>query len=960
MAEKININPTGIAWEKQDVVHCTNAGIIRIGKEKKFNFRGFSDAALAQIREESPIELSDHPIIAGSDYAEYGHEIVNVNDEYLSIRSFFISGMYKVCSYEGLVEKRGLKLMRDLGSLLCTNYWDNEYDEEGNLKHPEVTAQLRIYKDRKVSVVLRMEWADGTVRFCCVTPSTKTNRYTYLAFFINWGERLSRDDSSEADFLTNFVESNKSDVFIVENDEEIREHAFKIAKKNRFFNNQFFVAGTNFKVTKPGQFFWSSSKGVGSKQYEKFDEDTKKMVSDFLGINSEENSVIKKAFDSIKYDRQYSVKDEDDKITNLCWLEYWLSTSAGSAKAKVTNENFVKEFWPTVHWGEEKEQVWERRGDNIICSCTGRNGSKAVFIYDVSTKSRKLIVKSYYTHEPKVTIPGLAKGIMGNFDWLDGYREWDREKMKYITIPSKQKIWDDISVEELVAGTNLEWIYNNMELLPNKFIHCCRNTLTEKSKQFGKKMLGSVAIAVLATTGDALLEQLLKNKQFKLYFEALHDKGYECERFYDVDKHGGRYSRNACLYYHSKEKSLKKMFGMTMNQIKEYEKNIEWIEDDNYDYYDNHDVFHIIPRIANATEVLGLESLSQLDEKTFTRVIELSKSTERVGYYQLYGEKNVFEKFKGSAGAKKMMEHMTASQKIDFMLKYEDAIDVLDDYLNMREQLITIQVSRPGELIFDGKQYPVRPESAVKLIRFIPGAKNPLRRWQTIDTVDEFKKYINERFFQGEDEEEDGGKTHASKFELVKNKETGAANKVYGALITLTPAAHLIYLHDELSRWFQLYKDEAEMELFKGALKRVQHLEWSDDSEDGELCIVAPRDPAEIRNEGSVLSHCVASYVDPIIKGTENIMFIRRKDMREEPFFTVDIDNSGAIRQIHCYRNGNTSASDIARAYAECGREVYNTKADVIKFVKRWCKAMHGKIDPSSIRPTYGALCAAR
>ena len=150
------------------------------------------------------------------------------------------------------------------------------------------------------------------------------------------------------------------------------------------------------------------------------------------------------------------------------------------------------------------------------------------------------------------------------------------------------------------------------------------------------------------------------------------------------------------------------------------------------------------------------------------------------------------------------------------------------------------------------------------------------------------------------------------------------------------------------------------MEAFKGALKRVDHLEWSDDSEDGKLCIVAPRSPAEIRNEGSVLSHCVASYVDPIIKGTENIMFIRRKDMREEPFFTIDIANSGRIRQIHCYRNGNTSRADIANAYAATKREVYNTDADVIKFVKRWCKAMKGKIDEHSIRPEYGALCAER
>ena len=108
------------------------------------------------------------------------------------------------------------------------------------------------------------------------------------------------------------------------------------------------------------------------------------------------------------------------------------------------------------------------------------------------------------------------------------------------------------------------------------------------------------------------------------------------------------------------------------------------------------------------------------------------------------------------------------------------------------------------------------------------------------------------------------------------------------------------------------------------------------------------------------MSHCVATYIDPIINGTENIMLLRRMDMPNHPFFTVEVCNDGSIRQVHCYRNLCLTAEDQQCAYEYSKYEVYNKTFDIVGFLLKWAKAMKGKIKVSSIHEQYGALCAQR
>lgn len=67
-----------------------------------------------------------------------------------------------------------------------------------------------------------------------------------------------------------------------------------------------------------------------------------------------------------------------------------------------------------------------------------------------------------------------------------------------------------------------------------------------------------------------------------------------------------------------------------------------------------------------------------------------------------------------------------------------------------------------------------------------------------------------------------------------------------------------------------------------------------------------PENAAEIINEGKALRHCVGGYAARHLEGKTTILFIRRADAPDEPFFTVEmnIDKLWAkIRQIHGLRN---------------------------------------------------------
>lgn len=72
-----------------------------------------------------------------------------------------------------------------------------------------------------------------------------------------------------------------------------------------------------------------------------------------------------------------------------------------------------------------------------------------------------------------------------------------------------------------------------------------------------------------------------------------------------------------------------------------------------------------------------------------------------------------------------------------------------------------------------------------------------------------------------------------------------------------------------------------------------------------EYVIIAPRSVFELSTEGKVLNHCVGSYINSVSNGKEYILFLRKKDQQDVPYFTINITPDKEIRQIHGKCNCN-------------------------------------------------------
>lgn len=91
----------------------------------------------------------------------------------------------------------------------------------------------------------------------------------------------------------------------------------------------------------------------------------------------------------------------------------------------------------------------------------------------------------------------------------------------------------------------------------------------------------------------------------------------------------------------------------------------------------------------------------------------------------------------------------------------------------------------------------------------------------------------------------------------------------------------------EARRQKELEKTREAQEAFAGRLKK---LEKEFCFESAGLFIRPAKSHEELINEGSALHHCVASYAKKHLAGDTVILFIRRKDDPDKPFYTLEYD----------------------------------------------------------------------
>lgn len=123
--------------------------------------------------------------------------------------------------------------------------------------------------------------------------------------------------------------------------------------------------------------------------------------------------------------------------------------------------------------------------------------------------------------------------------------------------------------------------------------------------------------------------------------------------------------------------------------------------------------------------------------------------------------------------------------------------------------------------------------------------------------------------------------------------------------------------HDTAMGQYEEAKDSIKVEAFKTAEASITGM--TEPFVLGDFMIRPAASPAELQKESKVLNHCVRTYVDRVASGKTSILFIRKVEEPDKPWFTLELDCSGRVVQCR---------GDHNRAYPE----------EVGVFIDKWMK----------------------
>lgn len=128
--------------------------------------------------------------------------------------------------------------------------------------------------------------------------------------------------------------------------------------------------------------------------------------------------------------------------------------------------------------------------------------------------------------------------------------------------------------------------------------------------------------------------------------------------------------------------------------------------------------------------------------------------------------------------------------------------------------------------------------------------------------------------------------------------------------------------HDREYAKEQVKKYNKKFPKAKDVLKRVKaKLEWEND----EYIIKVPKELTEIIFEGQQLHHCAGAtdrYFDRIEQEETYICFLRRKDHPKEPFYTIEVEPGGTIRQHRGMYDEEPEIEKVKPALREWQKEI--------------------------------------
>ena len=99
---------------------------------------------------------------------------------------------------------------------------------------------------------------------------------------------------------------------------------------------------------------------------------------------------------------------------------------------------------------------------------------------------------------------------------------------------------------------------------------------------------------------------------------------------------------------------------------------------------------------------------------------------------------------------------------------------------------------------------------------------------------------------------------------------------------------------------------------FEKRAKKLESMTWERDG----LLIRPARTPGELTAEGEALHHCVGGYADRMAAGETVILFIRKAEDPDTPFYTLEYRN-GVVVQCRTNHNATYTQDEAVKSFVD-------------------------------------------
>lgn len=101
---------------------------------------------------------------------------------------------------------------------------------------------------------------------------------------------------------------------------------------------------------------------------------------------------------------------------------------------------------------------------------------------------------------------------------------------------------------------------------------------------------------------------------------------------------------------------------------------------------------------------------------------------------------------------------------------------------------------------------------------------------------------------------------------------------------------HFLTTHKIACRNYNRLLKEFSEEVFKSRIDKTLEYTYKD------YCFIYPNSTTEIKEEAVQQNNCVASYIDSVIEGNCHILFLRKKNSKDESLVTLEVRNNKIVQ----------------------------------------------------------------